>query len=204
MCNRRQNPEFRIRSSCDDPAYPEWFSLWWPGTLPTSPKSSRIQNSESEDRPPRPKIGLDMWWPDIPPARAEFRIQVLAFASCGFCPEFKERGAEFIIKNQEWLVGGNGEQRSDPESRIMTGGWWIRERDENPEFRSRQGSERLCIKQKRIQNSELWVQRDLWVREIRAESAIRGDCRIIHNSGIDNHSHFYVYSRGRGRKGSIT
>ena len=52
VCNRRQNPESRIRSPCDDPAYSQWFSLWWPGTLPTSPKSSRIQNSESEDRLP--------------------------------------------------------------------------------------------------------------------------------------------------------
>ena len=64
-------------------------------------------------------------------------------------------GAEFKINNQEGLLEGMVNEGQNPESRIMRGGWWLRKESRIQSSESGQGCERLCRKEKRIQNSEL-------------------------------------------------
>ena len=151
---RRQNPESRIRSPCDDPAYSQWFSLWWPGTLPTSPKStaeSKIQNQ---------KIDFPLGYVMTRHTAQQCRIQNSRCSLYALCelildPEFYERGqnSKSTIRKGSLEEMVNGGQ--NPESRIMRGGWWLRKESRIQNSESGQGCERLGRKEKRIQNSEL-------------------------------------------------
>ena len=156
MCNRRQNPKSRIRSPCDDPAYSQWFSLWWPGTLSTSPKSSRIQNSESGDRLPARSSA----WTCDDPASYPQHVQNSDF-KCLPLPR-----ADFVQNSRR---GGRIQNQESAGARWRE--WWTRVIIQNPESwegvcgygksrKSRvqnldQGCERLYRKEKRIQSSEL-------------------------------------------------
>ena len=134
-------------SPCDDPAHSQHR---------LSPAESKIQNQKI-DFPPKARLGYVMTrhTTDIPPNSAEFRIQVLAFALCGFCQEFYERGqnSKSTIRKGSLEEMVNGGQ--NPESRIMRGGWWLRKESRIQSSESGQGCERLCRKEKRIQNSKL-------------------------------------------------
>ena len=118
-----------------------------------SPAESKIQNQEI-DFPPEARLGYVM----TRHTPGTCRIQNSGACLClvRILSRIQGEGAEFKIKNQQGLVGGNGERGS--ESRIQNHergfvgyGKSRKSRVQNLD----QGCERLYRKEKRIQSSEL-------------------------------------------------
>ena len=145
----------------------------------------------------RPKLGLEMWWPGQLPARAEYRIQVLAFALYGFCQEFKEMEQNLKSRIRRVLaeVGGTNEVEQvrvqNPESTDVE---WRQEsttriRIQNVKslhryFEGKWGDFKIQNLKRREREEE------------RAKYLIRGDCRIRYDSEIDYHSIFRRRRKG--------
>ena len=139
MCNRRQNLKSTESdlpvmtrhtpsdSPCGDPTHSQHR---------LSPAESRIQNQEI-DFPPEARLGYVMTQHTPSTCRIQNSGACLCFVR--ILSRIQGEGAEFKIKNQEWLAGGNGERGSDPESRIMRGGWWIRKETKIQSSESGQG-----------------------------------------------------------------
>ena len=114
-------------SPSDDPTYSQHR---------LSPAESRIQNQKI-DLPSEARLRYVM----TRHTPSTCRIQNSSACLClvRILSRIQGEGAEFKIKNQEWLVGGNGERGSDPESRIMRGGWWLRKETRIQSSESGQG-----------------------------------------------------------------
>ena len=110
-------------SPCDDPALSQHR---------LSPAESKNQNQKI-DFPPKARLGYVM----TRHTAQQCRIQNSGACFClvRILSKILREGGEFKIKNQEGLVGGNGERGTESRIQNHERGLVATESDENPEFR---------------------------------------------------------------------
>ena len=98
-----------------------------------SPAESRIQNQKIDRSPSEDRLGYVMT--RHTPSTCRIQNSGACFCLVRILSRILREGGEFKIKNQEGLVGGNGERGSESRIQNHERGLVATESDENPEFR---------------------------------------------------------------------